>query len=167
MKTMTRQRVIIVTAIVLMVAFTATISFAEALRGRDYVRSGTMKTMEGTLVQDGHEWGLLSGDMIYDLHMGPEHYRTDKGLILNDGATAVVAGFVDGSDIAVTAIETGGASLTLRDDMGRPAWAGTSYGGGRMQAQAKRDCSSCDAHEKPGASCDCGRDESECQKMMR
>jgi len=167
MKTLARKRIMILTAIVLVVVFATTIAFAEALKGRDYVRSGAMKMVEGTLVQEGHEWSLSSGDTVYDLHMGPERYRTDKGLILTDGEVAVVAGFVDGSDIAVTAIETGGKFLTLRSETGRPAWAGTSYSGGRMKTQAKRDCASCDAHEAPGSSCDCGKSESECQKIAR
>jgi hypothetical protein len=38
-----------------------------------------------------------------------------------------VKGFVYGTDVAVMEIQAGGKTITLRDETGRPAWAGTMY----------------------------------------
>ena len=103
---------------------------SENLKGRDFVRLGKIGTLTGTLVQKGDEWELKVGDTLYEIHMGPSDYRNTQGLVLKDGTKAVVTGFIYGTDLSVTTIETGGKSVTLRDETGRPAWAGTSFGRG-------------------------------------
>lgn len=104
------------------------------LKGRDFVRMGEVKTVTGSLVQKGDEWGLKVGDITYEIHMGPTDFRNAQGLVLKDGAGAVVTGYVYNTDLSVTTIETGGRSITLRDASGRPAWAGTGFskGAGRI-----------------------------------
>ncbi|MDI9551339.1 MAG: hypothetical protein QM324_06485, partial [Bacteroidota bacterium] len=92
------------------------------LRCRDYVERGTLSTMGGTLVEAGHEWILKTEEgIIYKLHLGPADYRNIKEFLLNDGADAVVSGFVHERDIAVTMIERDGQSPIFRDVEGRPA----------------------------------------------
>jgi len=106
------------------------------LKGRDIVRLGKMDTLSGTLKQKGDEWEIEVGDTIYEIHMGPAGYGTSKGLLLKDGESAHVTGLVFGTDVAVSTIETGGKSVTLRDETGRPAWAGTGFsrrGGGGIR----------------------------------
>jgi hypothetical protein len=103
---------------------------SETLKGKDSVRLGEIETIRGNLVQKGDEWELRAGDVRYEIHMGPNHYRNAQGLVLKDGTDAVVTGFVNGTDLSVTAIEIGGQSVMLRDETGRPGWAGTSYGKG-------------------------------------
>ncbi len=97
---------------------------SSTLRGRDYVRLGQMDILTGTLVQKDNEWGLNVGDKSWDIHLGPVEYRTDKGLVLTNGERATIKGFVYQNHVTVTSIETGGKSMTLRDQTGRPAWAG-------------------------------------------
>jgi len=113
------------------VAFTFSNGFAETLKGRDFVRLGTIATLEGTLIEEGHEWSLRHADSVYELHLGPSDFRDDKGFTLKDGEIATVEGFVHEKDVAVTSIETGGKTLTLRDNTGRPAWAGTRFSNGK------------------------------------
>ena len=103
---------------------------ANTLKGRDFVRMGSIETMTGHLVRKGNEWELKVGDAQYEIHMGPIEFRYAQGLVLTDGAQAVVTGFVYGTDLSVTTIETGGRSVSLRDASGRPAWAGTGFGRG-------------------------------------
>jgi len=98
---------------------------ASALKGRDLVRLGEPGTLTGTLVQKGDEWGVQVGDIVYDIHLGPSEYRTYKDFHLKDGEAAIIKGFVYKKDVTVVSIETGGQSITLRDETGRPAWAGT------------------------------------------
>lgn len=97
------------------------------LRGRDFARMGTMTSLSGTLVRIGDEWGLKAGGSVYEIHMGPEEYRTSQGVVLKDGAQANITGFVYGTDISVARLETGGSSILLRDETGRPAWAGSKF----------------------------------------
>ncbi len=112
--------------------------FAEMLKGRDFVRLGKIATLKGTLIEEGHEWSLRNENGIYDLHLGPSNYRDDKEFVLTDGGNATVSGFVHGKDMAVTVIETGGESVTLRDKTGRPAWAGTRFSKGDRSGNWER-----------------------------
>ena len=97
---------------------------SSTLKGRDYVRLGQMDSLTGTLVQKDNEWGLNVEDKVWDIHLGPSEYRASKGLILINGENATIKGFVYQDHVTVTSIETGGKSITLRDQTGRPAWAG-------------------------------------------
>ena len=100
---------------------------AATLKGRDLVRLGKIATVTGTLFQHGDEWGLKVGDTLYEIHLGPAEYRAQKGFTLKEGDQATIKGFVYNTDVAVTTIETGGKSIVLRDETGRPAWARTTF----------------------------------------
>jgi hypothetical protein len=106
------------------------------LKGRDFVQLGKVATLTGTLEQHGDEWGLKVGTASYEIHLGPADYRTNQGLVLNNEDQATVKGFVYGTDVAVMEIETGGKKITLRDETGRPAWAGSTFS---MTARSKSD----------------------------
>jgi hypothetical protein len=97
------------------------------LKGRDLVQLGRVATLTGTLEQHGDEWGLKVGTTSYEIHLGPADYRTNQGLVLKNESQATVKGFVYGTDVAVMEIEAGGKKITLRDETGRPAWAGTMF----------------------------------------
>ena len=97
---------------------------SSTLKGRDYARLGKMDTLTGTLVQQDNEWGLQVGDRVYDIHLGPIEYRADKEFTLTNGENATISGFVYQTHVSVTSIETGGKSIILRDETGRPSWAG-------------------------------------------
>lgn len=105
-------------------------SGSSQLKGRDIVRLGRPVTLTGTLVQQGNEWALRAGDIVYEIHLGPAQYRDHQGFTLTEGEEAVVHGFLYGTDMAVTAMETGGKSISLRDESGRAVWSGTAYGRG-------------------------------------
>lgn len=124
-----------ITSVIILSAFLVAlllpqIALADTLRGRDFVRLGEINTLHGTLVQEGTEWTLRVSDKIYAIHLGPSEYRESNGYVLTDGAEATVKGFVYEQDVTVTTIETGGKVMTLRDETGRPAWAGTQFGKG-------------------------------------
>lgn len=100
---------------------------ARYLKGRDIVRLGKLTRLSGTLVQKGDEWGLKVGNTEYDIHMGPIGYRGSKRFVLKDGTGAKITGFVYETDVSVATMETGGISIVLRDETGRPAWAGSKF----------------------------------------
>ena len=64
------------------------------------------------------------------MHLGPEWYWETKGIALNPGDEVEVTGFYESDEFEVAGIEnlTTGESVVLRDDSGRPMWAG----GGRQ-----------------------------------
>ena len=117
---------------------TFSVGFAETLKGRDFVRLGTIATLNGTLVEAGHEWGLQHKDSLYDLHLGPSDYRDNKEVVLKDGENATITGFIHERDIAVTVIKTRDKSVTLRDKTGQPAWAGTRFSQGNKSGNWER-----------------------------
>jgi len=103
---------------------------SATLRGRDFARLGTRTSLSGTLVRIGDEWGLKAGDTVYEVHMEPSEYMASQGVVLKDGALAKVKGFVYEANISVATMETGGGSILLRDEAGRPAWAGSRFSQG-------------------------------------
>jgi hypothetical protein len=111
-------------------AFTFSAGFSETLKGRDYVSLGEMAALKGTLIEEGNEWSLRSEHGVYELHLGPSDYRDDQGIVFKDGADATVSGFVHEKHVAVRVIETAGKSVTFRDEVGRPVWAGTRFSKG-------------------------------------
>jgi hypothetical protein len=102
------------------------------LKGRDIARMGKPETLIGTLARKGDEWTLKTDGVVYEIHMGPAEFRAQKGFTIAEGKEATVSGFLYGRDIAVTSMTTGGKSIVLRDETGRPLWSGTTYGRGRM-----------------------------------
>ncbi len=103
------------------------------LKGRDYVRLGKLETHTGVFVKLNDEWGLKTGDRVFEIHMGPAEYRAYKGFTVKEGENAKVSGFVYNNNLSVTIMESGGQFITLRDETGRPAWAGSDFsrGGGQ------------------------------------
>jgi len=64
------------------------------------------------------------GEMV--VHLGPEWYWEAEGIALDPGDEVEVTGFYEGDEFETARIEnlTTGESVTLRDDSGRPMWAG-------------------------------------------
>ncbi|MBN1976666.1 MAG: hypothetical protein JW918_04615 [Anaerolineae bacterium] len=60
------------------------------------------------------------------MHLGPEWYWEVEGVALNLGDEVEVTGFYEGDEFEVAGVEnlTTGESVVLRDDSGRPMWAG-------------------------------------------
>jgi hypothetical protein len=60
--------------------------------------------------------------------LGPEWYREDTTFTLAEGDEVVVTGFYEDGEFKAAAIEnvSTGATLDLREETGRPLWAGRS-----------------------------------------
>jgi hypothetical protein len=60
------------------------------------------------------------------VHLGPEWYWDAEGIALSAGDQVQVTGFYEGDEFEVARVEntTTGESVTLRDESGRPMWAG-------------------------------------------
>jgi len=104
-------------------------SFAEEVKGRDVVAAGTLRTVSGTLKPEGgHDWFLITDDGTFELHLGPGRFRADQGFKMSEGEQAEVTGFVHEGHMAPITL-TIKRAVTLRNEEGRPLWAGTDFGG--------------------------------------
>ncbi len=119
-------RLLAATALVLTVAACKTVA-EEELKGRDIVAKGTIQAVSGTLKADGHEWVLVTAGGDYDLHLGPEGYRESKNFTMTDGEKAEVRGFVFKKHVSPISIKTEKATIELRTEEGKSAWANTSF----------------------------------------
>jgi hypothetical protein len=111
-------------------------------RGRGYSTSQSRsaalvewETLTGTvtITDDGIAVQTTEGEVIVGLGQAP--YREDFALEAGDDVT--ITGFYEGGEFKVGTIEnlTTGQAITLRDEAGRPMWAGR----GRFQNQMTSD----------------------------
>ena len=108
---------------------------ASERTGRDVADTGTLRTLSGTLANDGTEWYLDAADGRYLLHLGNTAYVEQTGLALEAGDAAVVKGLVDADEVSVVSLEINGETYTFRSEDGRPLWAGGGRGAGRGGGQ--------------------------------
>ena len=92
---------------------------------------GTSFSVSGTLIERDGEWALDTGSKIFNLHLGNEDYLESVEFILIAGQKAEVKGFVFETDMAVGTLTMDNQTWTLRDESGRPAWAGRGRGRNR------------------------------------
>ena len=81
--------------------------------------SGTVVAFDDDLTVQTAE-----GEMVFET--GPDWYWDANGIALEAGDEVVLQGFYDGDDFEIGAIEnvTTGEALAMRDETGRPLWAG-------------------------------------------
>jgi len=86
------------------------------------------------LVDNGFTLSTDDGEMT--VHLGPSWYWESVGIGLEAGDQVTVSGFYEDDEFEVGAIEntTDGTSVTLRDETGRPLWAGRGGAGGNTAA---------------------------------
>jgi len=109
----------------------AVIDPASDRTGRDVADSGTMRTITGTLSNDGTEWYLDTSNGRYLLHMGNAAFLEQTGIALEAGHEALVKGLVDAEEVSVVSIQLDGQTYAFRSEDGWPLWAGNGRGGGR------------------------------------
>jgi hypothetical protein len=130
-----KQSIRILTMSALVLASAAfTTRAEEEIKGRDIVTKGAVQTLSGTLKAEGHEWELIAADgTAYELHLGPTEYRESKSFTMKDGEHAEVRGFVFNTHVSPISLKTQSASIELRTEAGKPAWANSSFSNQRSQ----------------------------------
>ena len=90
-------------------------------------------TVSGEVVAlvDG-ELTLETADGELVAHLGPEWYWDAEGIVLDAGDSVSLTGFFEGDEFEAASVEntTTGESVSLRDESGRPMWAGGGRRGG-------------------------------------
>lgn len=99
----------------------------------------TWITLGGSVValKDGHLTAETDHGKV-TTHIGPEWYWELRGIELGEGDQVVVAGFCEDDTFQAARIEDSstGAAVTLRDQTGRPLWAGGARAGRREASQS-------------------------------
>lgn len=106
---------------------------SEEIKGKDIAKKGTLTVLSGSLKYEGSEWYLVSGERSFQIHLGPKSYLDSINFKLTEGKQAEINGFVFDEHIAPCTITTDGKSIELRDENGRPAWAGSKFSRGKNQ----------------------------------
>jgi hypothetical protein len=104
---------------------------SEEIKGKDIASKGFLTDLSGTLKYEGGEWYLVSDEGSFQIHLGPKSYLDSINFKLTEGDQAEIKGFVLEDHIAPCKITTAGKSIELRDENGRPAWAGSKFSQGK------------------------------------
>ncbi len=114
------------------------ISDAFAQRGRGYGRGRSwdakkVKTIKGEVssIEKWGRWGyglkVKTAKETVFVHLGPEWYLKDKGLVIKEKANVEITGYkttIRGKESLIASqVKADGKTLTLRDKNGYPAWA--------------------------------------------
>ena len=86
----------------------------------------TWSTVSGTVVAFDDDLIVRTAEGDVEVGTGPEWYWDENGIGLNAGDEVVLRGFYEGDEFELGAIEntTTGKSIEMRDETGRPLWAG-------------------------------------------
>jgi hypothetical protein len=91
------------------------------------------------LTVSGEVVALVDGELTVETtdgelvaHLGPEWYWDAEGIALDVGDEVELTGFFEGDEFEIAGLEntTTGESVILRDESGRPMWAGSGRRGG-------------------------------------
>jgi hypothetical protein len=115
-----KTKFFLVLAFVLLVS----ISIFADMKGRDVVDKGEVSEVSGVLTNDGSEWYLDASNKKMLIHLGPEFYRDEIGLKLEEGKYIDITGYVYEDEVTPVSVNYDGKEFTFRDEVGRPAWAG-------------------------------------------
>lgn len=115
-----KTKIILVFVVILLVSISV---FAD-IKGRDVMEKGQVSDVSGVLSNDGTEWYLNSSNKKMLIHLGPEFYRDEIGLKLEENKNVEINGFVYQDEISPIAVKYDGKEYIFRDQYGRPAWSG-------------------------------------------
>ena len=95
--------------------------------------AGTWITASGTVVAFDSDLTVETGEGEMVIHLGATWYWNANGIALNVGDEVEVRGFYDGDEFEAGWIRnvTTGAEIEMRDETGRPLWAGRRRWGKR------------------------------------
>jgi hypothetical protein len=112
-----------------------------------------LRTVKGTLAEEGGVWTLETGKAAYVLHFGNWAYLAGTGMPLEKGKAVTVEGSVFDDDIVVFTANLEGKTYAFRDKNGVPLWA--KYGPARRgPGGGDWDCG---RHGPGGGDWNCGR----------
>ncbi|HKL57731.1 MAG TPA: hypothetical protein VJ854_04965 [Sphaerochaeta sp.] len=135
---MNKKSISMVAILLLVVTVGAFASSDSDLKGRDFVRLGTLGIVSGTLSEDGGEWYLTSSTGEYALHLGKYEVIYPKGINLKEGSSAVVRGFVLDSDISAVTVASDSGKYSFRTAAGVPLWSAQGMRENQQALQTER-----------------------------
>jgi len=98
----------------------------SATGGGTLSATGEWETLHGivTVADADVTLNTASGDVV--IGMGPAHYREEAGFTVNVGDEITVSGYLEDDEFKAGTVENHatGKTIVLRDETGRPMWAG-------------------------------------------
>lgn len=117
----------------------ASISVFSYMNGKDVIDKGNVSELTGVLTNDGSEWYLESSSKKMLIHLGPEFYRDEMGLKLEENKSIDITGYVYEDEITPISVKYDGKEYIFRDNDGRPLWAGKGRGNGNYRDNERNE----------------------------
>jgi hypothetical protein len=130
-----KTKIILVFVVILLV----TISVFADMKGKDVAEKGQVSDVSGVLSTENNEWYLNSSDKKMIIHLGPEFYRDEIGLKLEENKKIEINGFVYQDEVTPITIKFDGKEYMFRDQYGRPGWAGRGNRDGNYRQNESHD----------------------------
>ncbi len=98
----------------------------ETTPGSGTAIEGMLRTVRGVAVEVDTDLVLRTESGDIQVGLGPAHYREQAGFTIHTGDELEVSGFDETEEFKAASVHnlTTGTRITLRDDNGRPMWAG-------------------------------------------
>ncbi len=113
--------------IILALIFSNIIAENNPLKGKDFVKLGTLQTISGELFEEYSEWSLKTDKGIIELHFGPREFLAHKNVTLKETDNFSVTGFLYENHLAVTNFMFDDKLVELRTKDGDPLWRNTKF----------------------------------------
>jgi len=97
------------------------------LKGKDFVKLGTLQTISGKLFEEDAEWYLETDEGTMDLHFGPREFMESKNVSLKGKEDFTITGFLYENNLAVVYFVFNDKLIELRTEDGEPLWKDTKF----------------------------------------
>jgi ferredoxin len=118
---------ILIIALITILVISSLIAEGNLLKGKDFVKLGSLQTVSGKLVEKKGEWYIISDDDMIALHFGPREFLESKDVTLEKTKDFTVSGFLLEEDLAVVSFQFKGKLIELRTETGDPLWKNTKF----------------------------------------
>ena len=118
--------------IILTFILSSIIASDNPLKGKDFVKLGTLQTISGKIFEEGAEWFLKADKETIHLHFGPKEFLESKNVALKEKKDFTVTGFLYENNLAVVNFVFNDSLIELRTEEGDPLWKNTKF--------SKKDC---------------------------
>lgn len=113
--------------IFIILIFSNIIAGNNLLKGKDFVKLGTLQTISGKLFEEDAEWYLKADKETIALHFGPREFLLSKNVSLKEKKAFTITGFLYEDNLAVVHFVFNSKLIKLRTEEGEPLWKNTKF----------------------------------------
>ena len=97
------------------------------LKGKDFVKLGSLQTISGKLFEENAEWFIKADIETIALHFGPREFLESKNVSLTEKKDFTITGFLYENNLAVVNFIFSDSLVELRTEEGDPLWKNTKF----------------------------------------